>query len=208
MAPLLSRPVSWVCSLGRYHVSVCQACGPGEVAGSAFTSTARLCGPSLAPAILRRVPSFYRDPEAPAPNNPRRVGVVAFIVRDGALLLERRADFGTWGIPGGALEEDETVDEAISREVHEETGLEVVAADLFGVFSDPSRIISYPDGNVFRLLTVAFVVQVAIGEPRISDESLELRFVPLGEIRRFEIGPAHAPLIDAYLSSDVRPIIA
>ena len=154
------------------------------------------------------MPSYYRDPDAPAPNNPRRTGVVAFVERDGALLLERRADFGTWGIPGGALDEDETVEDAIAREVLEETGLKVVATDLFGIFSDPSRIIAYPDGNVFRLLTVAFIVHVGPGEPRISDESLELRFVPLDDVRDLEIGPAQVPVVDAYLSSRAQPVVA
>ena len=154
------------------------------------------------------MPSFYRDPEAPIPNNPRPVGVVAFIQRDDSLLLERRADFGTWGLPGGALDEDETVEEAIAREVREETGLETVSIELFGVFSDPSRIVAYPDGNVFRLLTLAFAVEVAPGEPELSSESLELRFVPLADVSTHEIGPALVPLVDAYLSSRERLVVA
>lgn len=154
------------------------------------------------------MPSFYRDPDAPSPNHPRRIGVVAFIERDGALLLERRADFGTWGVPGGALDEDETIEEAIAREVHEETGLTAVSIELLGVFSDPSRIIEYDDGNVYRLLTVAFVVGVGTGEPRISEESLELRFVPLAQVRDLELGAAQVPVVDAFLDGRARPVIA
>ena len=174
----------------------------------AFISTARSGGPSAFRAILRRVPSYYRDPNAPAPNTPRRVGVVAFIERDGALLLERRADFGTWGIPGGALDEDETVEQGIAREVLEETGLDVVSTELFGVFSDPSRIIEYDDGNVYRLLTIAFVVSVARGEPRVSAESLELRFVPFSQVRDFEVGAALVPIVDAFLTGYTPPVVA
>jgi ADP-ribose pyrophosphatase YjhB (NUDIX family) len=154
------------------------------------------------------VASFYHDPEAPIPNNPRRVGVVAFIERNDSLLLERRPDSGTWGLPGGALDEDETVREAIAREVHEETGLETVSVELSGVFSDPSRIVAYSDGNVFRLLTLAFAVEVAPGEPELGSESLELRFVPLANVSELEIGPVLVPLVDAYLSSRPRPVVA
>lgn len=154
------------------------------------------------------MPSYYRDPGAPEPNNPRRVGVVAFIERDGMLLLERRADFGTWGIPDGGLDEDETVGQGIAREVLEATGLEVLSIELLGVFSDPSRIIEYDDGNVYRLLTLAFVVSVAPGAPRVSDESLELRFVPLSRMREFEIGAALVPVVDAFLEGRARPVIA
>lgn len=154
------------------------------------------------------MPSYYRDPEAPAPNNPRRVGVVAFIERGGSLLLERRADFGTWGVPGGALDEDETVEQGIAREVLEETGLEVLSIELLGVFSDPSRIIEYDDGNTYRLLTLAFVASVAPGEPRVSEESLELRFVPVSRVRELEIGAALVPVVEAFLEGQPRPVIA
>ena len=154
------------------------------------------------------MPSYYRDPRAPVPNRQRRIGVVAFVVRDGALLLERRVDFGTWGIPGGGLDEDETVEQGIAREVLEETGLEVVSTDLFGVFSDPSRIIEYDDGNVYRLLTIAFVVSVAPGEPRVSEESFELRFVPFSRVHDLKIGAALGPVLDAFLEGRARPVVA
>jgi 8-oxo-dGTP pyrophosphatase MutT (NUDIX family) len=183
--------------------------GASLQAGASLHRLAAAVRPSRPPrAILRRVASFYQDPEAPSPNNPRRVGIVAFIERDSSLLLERRADFGTWGLPGGALDEDETVGEAVAREVREETGLETLSLELFGVFSDPSRIIAYPDGNVFRLLTLAFVVAVASGDPQISRESLELRFVPFPDISDLEVGPALVPVLDAYLSSRDRPVVA
>ena len=154
------------------------------------------------------MPSWYRDPAAPLPNHPRRIGVVAFIERGGALLLEHRADFGTWGVPGGALDEDETVDEGIAREVFEETGLDVVSTELFGIFSDPSRIIGYDDGNIYRLLTIAFVARVGPGEPRTSEESLELRYVPFEEVRTLDIGAALVPVIDAFLDRHARPVVA
>jgi len=154
------------------------------------------------------MPSYFQDPAAPAPNNPRRVGVVALVVRDGAILLERRADFGTWGIPGGGLDEDETVEQGIAREVLEETGLDVVSTELLGVFSDPSRIIEYTDGNVYRFLTLAFVVSVAPGVPRVSEESLELRFVPFSRVRDFQIGAALVPVVDAFLERRARPVVA
>jgi ADP-ribose pyrophosphatase YjhB (NUDIX family) len=174
----------------------------------AHAITRRRGGPSAVRAILPPIPSYFRNPEAPAPNNPRRIGVVAFVVRDGAVLLERRADFGTWGIPGGGLDEDETVEQGLAREVLEETGLEVVSTELLGVFSDPSRIIEYSDGNVYRLLTLAFVVFVAPGPPRVSEESLELRFVPFSRVRDFEIGAALVPVVDAFLEGRARPVVA
>ena len=42
---------------------------------------------------------------------------------DGKILLERRSDNGFWGLPGGAVEVGESVEQAIKREVMEETGI-------------------------------------------------------------------------------------
>ena len=53
------------------------------------------------------MPGYYRDPRAPTPNNPRAIGAAALIVRDGSLLLDCRADDGTWGLPAGRVEGDE-----------------------------------------------------------------------------------------------------
>jgi 8-oxo-dGTP diphosphatase len=56
-----------------------------------------------------------------------QLAVGAVVLRtDGAVLLVRRARppaVGTWSLPGGKVEADETNEEAIVREVHEETGL-------------------------------------------------------------------------------------
>ena len=145
------------------------------------------------------VPSHYRDPRAPAPNRPLRVGALALVERDGALLLERRADDGTWGLIGGALENDESLSEAVRREVLEETGLETRSMELFGVFSDPSRIVAYADGNVYRVLALAFRVDVEDGSPIRSEESHELRFVPRDELRRLDLTPAHRPIVERFL---------
>jgi ADP-ribose pyrophosphatase YjhB (NUDIX family) len=154
------------------------------------------------------MPSWYRDRDAPTPNRPMRVGAVALIERHGKLLLERRADDGTWGLIAGALESDETVLETLVREIREETGLSTRSAQLFGVFSDPSRIVGYPDGNVYRVLAIAFLVRVEEGTPEVSDESLELRFVSRADILGFDLTPAHRPILERYLAAPLEVVVA
>ena len=146
------------------------------------------------------MPSYYRDPDAPAPNVPRRVGVIALLERDGAVLVQRRADDGAWDFVGGRLDEDEAVLDALHREVHEETGLRIAEAELFAIFSDPTRVIEYPDGNICRLLSVVFRARPEAGEPRASVESLELCFVARDELAGLDLWPAARPIRDAYLA--------
>jgi 8-oxo-dGTP diphosphatase len=59
---------------------------------------------------------------------------------EGQVVLVRRRDTGTWGLPGGLLAWGERVAEAAAREVYEETGRRVEQVGrLVGVFSDPGR---------------------------------------------------------------------
>lgn len=147
------------------------------------------------------MPSYYRDPQAPMPNVPRRVGTTALIERDGAFLLERRRDDGSWGFVGGRVHDDETVLAALHREVLEETGLRIARATLLGVFSDPTRVVAYPDGNVCQVLSIVFlVVPVEGDEPVASEESLELRWVGRDELGKLELWPVHRPIRDAFLA--------
>lgn len=90
---------------------------------------------------------FYLDPTAPRPNRPRPVTVVGLIEHEGRILFDRRADAPYWGLIAGTVEADETLEEALRREIREETGLEVKTFSLFGTFSHPSRIVAYADGR-------------------------------------------------------------
>jgi ADP-ribose pyrophosphatase YjhB (NUDIX family) len=153
------------------------------------------------------MPSWYRDPEAPVPNMPLRVGAVALIERDATLLVERRADDGTWGLVAGALENDESIVEALVREIDEETRLRPTWVELFGVFSDPGRIVGYSDGKVYRVLALAFRVRVEDGEPVSSEEALELRFTAHDELLDLDLTPAHRPIVEQYLAGSGRVIV-
>ena len=62
------------------------------------------------------------------------------VLPDGRIVLVRRVDNHLWSLPGGIMEWGETVRETAWREVHEETGLEVVdLVHLQGVYSRPDR---------------------------------------------------------------------
>ncbi len=152
---------------------------------------------------------FHKNPSAPAPNRPIGIGALALIERDGELLMELRSDCERWGLVGGAVEAHESVEGALRREVFEETGLFVFDCELFGVFMDPTRIVAYPDGNVVRLVSFVYNVEVESFEPlRTSEESLEFRFFDGDSLRNLDVVETARPVIEAHLSpASVRPAV-
>ena len=61
---------------------------------------------------------------------------------DGGIILIKRGKepfLGSWALPGGILEEGETVEQCAVREAKEETGVSVNLRELVGVFSEPGR---------------------------------------------------------------------
>lgn len=151
---------------------------------------------------------FFRDPDAPKPNRPRALGIYALIERDDALLLERRVDAPVWSLIAGRVEDDESLGDALQREVREETGLIVVRYDLFGTFTDPSRIVTYPDGNVYSVATFAYKVEVEdFSRLQRSDESEDLRFFARDELHTVEIPVTQRVIVEKYVAGGMPPYL-
>lgn len=93
----------------------------------------------------------------------------------GEILLQRRADSGKWGFPGGAIELGETPQMAAIREVKEETCLDVVAGELIGVYTECNM--KYPNGDEAQSICMAYELSVTGGELYCDEnETLELKF--------------------------------
>jgi ADP-ribose pyrophosphatase YjhB (NUDIX family) len=135
-------------------------------------------------------------------------GVRGILVDDQRrLLLQRRADSGHWGLPAGVVDVGDSVLEALSREVQEETGLTVVRAELFGVYTDPRFSVTYPNGDEVQTFTVAFVVREWSGQLSAdSDEVTDVGFFPLDALPE-NLWPIHRETIDDYRNFDGSPIV-
>lgn len=95
----------------------------------------------------------------------------------GRILLERRSDNGCWDYMGGAVEPDESVEDAVRRELFEETGLRAGALTLFGVFSGPDCRFHYPNGDEVSYVILLYTCRDWTGAPRPQPgEVEELRF--------------------------------
>lgn len=133
---------------------------------------------------------YFHDPAAPTPNTVK-VAVSALVQdREGRILLIRRSDNGKYSVPGGGLEAGETVAQAVVREVHEETGIEVDVTELVGVFSNPEHVIAYDDGEVRQEFSICFRAQPIGGDLRTSEESTEVEWVPPAELSERDIHPS------------------
>jgi len=95
-----------------------------------------------------------------------RIGVFGLIIEDGKVLLGRRRDIDWWNLPGGGMESGETVDEALRREVLEETGLVVRVGRLVGVYSKPQK----------QEVVLAFLCEVEGGTLMETEEIVECRY--------------------------------
>lgn len=100
------------------------------------------------------------------------VGVGAVIWRGDRVLLIRRGKApraGQWSLPGGAQHLGETLREAITREVREETGLEL--ADL-RLLTTVDLIEREPDGRVlYHYTLVDFTAEAPTGDPVAADDA-------------------------------------
>ncbi|MEX0649745.1 MAG: NUDIX hydrolase [Candidatus Andersenbacteria bacterium] len=67
----------------------------------------------------------------------------AVVVKNDQILLEKRAETllegGKWALPGGYVDHNETIEQAITREIREETGWEITNLKLLSIFDNPDR---------------------------------------------------------------------
>ena len=88
------------------------------------------------------------------------------------ILIIERADTGQIGIPAGALEENETIEECIKREVWEETGLTIKALTVIGISTDPTKeTVSYPNGDQIQYFTIEFYSNDFEGNIEVQDKT-------------------------------------
>ncbi len=131
-------------------------------------------------------------------------GASVILVRDGEILLQKRADDGNWGYHGGSVDIDEVIEEAAKRELFEETGLIAEKLELFGVFSGPEMHYVYPNGDEVSNVDIVYICRDYSGEMhRQETEVTELKFFSLDEIPENIFPPNRMPL-KAFIKSELR----
>ncbi|MDQ1912616.1 NUDIX domain-containing protein [Paenibacillus sp. GD4] len=100
-----------------------------------------------------------------------------------ALFIKRSGD-KKWGMPAGAMELDESVFDAMKREVKEETGLDVLKATLIAIYSSPvTQTFTDRWGNEHHIIEYLFRVDEWTGTlEKETDESVDAKFYPLDNL--------------------------
>lgn len=122
------------------------------------------------------------------------VAVGALVIDDGKLLMikrDREPGKGLWTVPGGRVELGEYLDQALRREVREETGLDIEVGGLAGIFE-------VVGDDHFVIHDYAAHLTTDGQEPVVGDEVAEIRWVPLEEISDLECTPRFAETLKAW----------
>jgi len=111
------------------------------------------------------------------------VGVAALILDQGRVLLVKRKydpGKGLWSLPGGLVNLGEKTEDALVREVEEETGLKVEVGDLLSIID---RIREDKDGKIiYHYIIVCYFAHPREGRLKASSDAEEVRWLRPEEI--------------------------
>lgn len=126
------------------------------------------------------------------------LAVSAAIIQDGRVLIVRRAAtpmLGLYTLPGGVVEAGETLDQAVKREIEEETALKIEPVALAGyrdaIFRDKENRVER------HFVIMAFAARLISGEVRLNAELGDYRWLRPEELKPLKTTEGLAEIVDA-----------
>lgn len=149
----------------------------------------------------------YKSAWAAAPYAPTFLTCDAVVVQSGCvLLIERKAapGKGLWALPGGFVNPKERIQDAMLRELREETKIKVPAPVLKGNITD-SKVFDDPDRSLRgRTVTHAFLIELPAGPlPQVkgSDDAKRAQWIPLAHVKEEQMFEDHMSIIESFIGS-------
>ena len=117
----------------------------------------------------------------------------AIIKKDNKFLIAKRKEghlANKWEFPGGKLESNETPEDCLKRELHEEFGIETIIGKYLA-----TSIYDYPH---IKIKLMAYEVEYISGEFILNDHQ-EIKWVTKEDLSNYEFAPADIPIVNEIL---------
>ncbi len=108
-------------------------------------------------------------------------------------LYDEGTNLGKWGVPGGRVEGEETLSDALLREAQEEAGLSVRQGKLIGVVENMPVI----KGEKVHIVRLFYLCEPTTREVQLSSEHDAYEWVSVEELKNFDIMPGEREIIEA-----------
>jgi len=148
-----------------------------------FPNYCSQCGAALVTRVIEgRERAFCTECESPIYRNAKPCAGVLIIDSDSVLLVKRTNPpaVGSWSLPAGYLEIDETPREAAVRELGEETGLDA-SEDCLSLFD--TQLVTHEDGSQVLVIVYTTTVTHTSGTPTAGSDAAAARFWKLDALR-------------------------
>ncbi len=111
---------------------------------------------------------------------------------EGIVIIKRSNPPFGWALPGGFVDDGESLEEAVVREAKEETNLDLTEVKQFHTYSDPAR------DPRFHTIGTVFIAK-AKGIPKAGDDAADIKVIKLNQIGKLEFAFDHKKILADYL---------
>jgi ADP-ribose pyrophosphatase YjhB (NUDIX family) len=112
-------------------------------------------------------------------------GVAGALVKNNRILLVKHKLINKWQVPGGFQELNESIEDALKREIKEELNINIRVDSLISIVSDPKWVLKYPNGHKVQQLIFFFRIKGDLDEKKITlqkNEVTDYGFFPLRKL--------------------------